>query len=201
MARTVDPERHEAQRLRVMDAALTVIADHGYRGATTAVICREAGIGSGTFFHYFPAKADVLLAILHLGTEEVAELRERAAQLADPMAAIAAIVDQVLADARDERIGGFVRAVAAVMHEPKVAEALQDDERAQREMLAEQVDRARAAGQVRTDLPVERLVSWVRLLLDGFLERIATEQDFTSESEGKVLRAMVLDFLSGRNSR
>ena len=48
MARTVDPERHEARRLVIIDAALTVFAERGYDGATTAEICRRAGIGSGT---------------------------------------------------------------------------------------------------------------------------------------------------------
>ncbi|HLR28851.1 MAG TPA: helix-turn-helix domain-containing protein [Ruania sp.] len=200
MARTVDPERHEAQRLRIIDAALTVIAGRGYRGATTAAICREAAIGSGTFFHYFPTKVDVLLAILDLGTQEVAQLREHVAGVRDPMAAISAIIDQAITDASDERVGGFVQAVAAVMREAPVAEALQADERAQRELLAEQIARARAAGKVRTDMSVERLTSWVQLVLDGFLERIATEPDFTAEGEGEVLRAIVLDFLTAERA-
>jgi len=200
MARTVDPERHEAQRLRIIDAALTVIASRGYRGATTAAICREAAIGSGTFFHYFPTKVDVLLAILDLGTQEVAQLREHVAELSDPMAAISAIIDQAIVDAGDERIGGFVQAVAAVMREASVAAALQADERAQRELLTEQIARARAAGKVRTDMSVERLTSWVQLVLDGFLERIATEPDFTAEGEGEVLRAIVLDFLTAEQT-
>src|SRR5699024_1439156 len=148
----------------IIDAALTVIASRGYLGATTAAICREAAIGAGTLFHYFPTKVDVLLAILDLGTQEVAQLREQVAELRDPRAAISAIIDQDLADAGDERIGGFVQAVAAVMREAPVAAALQADERAQRELLTEQIARARAAGKVRTDMPVERLTSWVQLL-------------------------------------
>ena len=70
MARTVDPERHLARRLVIIDAALTCFAASGYAGTSTAAICREAGIGSGTFFHYFPTKQSLLLAILALGTEE-----------------------------------------------------------------------------------------------------------------------------------
>ena len=70
MARTVDPERHLARRLVIIDAALTCFAATGYAGTSTAAICREAGIGSGTFFHYFPTKQSLLLAILALGTEE-----------------------------------------------------------------------------------------------------------------------------------
>lgn len=62
--RTVDPARHAARRLGIIDAALTRFAADGYEATTTASICAEAGIGSGTFFHYFPTKADVLLGIL-----------------------------------------------------------------------------------------------------------------------------------------
>ncbi|WP_022919437.1 TetR/AcrR family transcriptional regulator [Ruania albidiflava] len=197
MARTVDPQRHEARRLQIIDAALTVISARGYEGATTAAICRAAGIGSGTFFHYFPTKVELLLAILALGTAEVSELAERLANVEDPMAAIEAIVDQAVADAADPRVGGFVLAVAAVMHEPKVVAALQADEDAHRALLTEWLARAQDAGRVRTDLPAARLASWVRLLLDGFLERIATEEDFTAEREEPVLRETVLRFLAG----
>lgn len=201
MARTVDPQRHEARRLEIIDAALTVIAARGYDGATTSAICREAGIGSGTFFHYFPTKVDVLLAILALGTTEVADLGAELAGIEDPLAAIGRIVDQAIDDAADPRIGGFVLAVAAVMHQPQVAAALQADEDAQRGLLLDCLSRAQEAGQVRTDLPAERLASWARLLMDGFLERIATEPAFTAERDGPVLRETVFGFLACRVAR
>ena len=197
MARTVDPQRHEARRLQIIDAALTVIAARGYDGATTAAICREARIGSGTFFHYFPTKVDLLLAILAIGTTELAELAEELSEVQDPMVAIERIVAQAIEDAADARVGGFVLAVAAVMHQPQVAAALQADEDAQRGLLVDWLSRAQAAGQVRTDLPAERLATWVRLLMDGFLEQIATAPGFTAEREGPVLRQTVLAFLAG----
>ncbi|MGO1628754.1 MULTISPECIES: TetR/AcrR family transcriptional regulator [unclassified Microbacterium] len=197
MARTVDPRRHEERRLHIIDAALTVMAARGYERATTAAICREARIGSGTFFHYFPAKVDLLLAILELGADDVAQLRAAVEDIEDPLAAISRIVDQLIDDASDPRLGGFVRAVAAVMTEPKVAAALEADERAQRELLLEWLVRGQSTGQVRTDLPAERLVSWVRLLMDGFLEQIAADSEFTAEQEGPMLREAVRGVLTG----
>ena len=201
MARTVDPKRHEARRLQSIDAEMTMIAARGYDGATTAAICREAGIGSGTFFHYFPAKVDVLLAILALGTDEVGQLREAVTGIEDPLAALGRVVDQLIEDASDPRLAGFVQAVAAVMTEPAVAAALEADEGSLRVLLLEQISRGQATGQVRTDLPAQRLVSWVRLLLDGFLEQIATDPQFTAEREGPVLRDAVLVFVTGRGAR
>src|SRR5699024_12540014 len=73
MPRPIDPQRHRARRLQIIDAGLTVFARRGYAGATTAAICREAGIGSGTFFHYFPTKLSLVLAILDEGATESRE--------------------------------------------------------------------------------------------------------------------------------
>ncbi len=48
------------------------------------------------------------------------------------------------------------------------------------------------------DFPVERLVAWVRLLMDGFLEQIATDPAFTAEREGPMLREIVRSVLTGQ---
>src|SRR5699024_3848500 len=152
-------------------------------------------IGSGTFFHYFPTKVRLLLAILALGTAEAGELAGRLATLEDRMAAIEATVDQAVADAADPRVGAFVLAAVAVLPEPQVGAALQADDDAHRALLTEWLARAQDAGQVRTDLPAARLASWLRLLLDGFLERIATEEDFTAEREEPVLREAIARLL------
>lgn len=197
MARPVDPERRAARRLQIIDAGLTVFAERGYDGATTARICRQAGIGSGTFFHYFATKADLLLAILELGT---AETTERAAALegrTDALEVLLELVGSTADDAADARIPGFVRAVAGVMHQPAVAEALAADDAAQRDVLRAWVERGQADGEIRTDLTADRIVSWLALLTGGFLERVAVDQDFTAEGEREVLVAVARAFLRG----
>ena len=61
--RTVDPVRHAARRAAIQEAAAGVFAEKGYTGATTAEICRAAGIGSGTLFHYFGDKRSIMISI------------------------------------------------------------------------------------------------------------------------------------------
>ncbi|MEE6282490.1 TetR/AcrR family transcriptional regulator [Georgenia sunbinii] len=197
MARTVDPQRHEARRLQIIDAALTVFAARGYAEATTARICRQAGIGSGTFFHYFPTKLSVLLAILTLGTAEAGELAGRLEGRTDALAVVHEIIDHALADAADPRLAGFVRAVGGVLAEPPVAQALADDDDAQHSLIRTWVARAQEAGQVREDMRPERLSSWVQVLLGGFLDRAAVDPRFTGAAEGGVLHDTVDRFLRG----
>lgn len=53
----------EQRRDKILEAAATVIAHHGYQRATMKEIAAEAGIAPGTIYLYFQNKRDVLLAI------------------------------------------------------------------------------------------------------------------------------------------
>jgi AcrR family transcriptional regulator len=196
VARTVDPARHEARRLVIIDAALTVFAERGYDGATTAEICRRAGIGSGTFFHYFPTKLELLLAILGLGIAEVREQAGLYAGRTDPLGVLLDIVERGADDAADPRMPGFVRAVGGIMQQPDVAAKLEEDARTQRDLLLPWVEKAQLAGQIRTDLTPARITSWLYLLTDGFLGRIADEETFTAHTEKPVLIETARRFLA-----
>ena len=191
MARTVDPARHAARRLRIIDAALTRFAADGYEATTTAAICAEARIGSGTFFHYFPTKADVLLGILDLGTAETTAWFDEQSGREDAVGVLRDWIDQTIEDFSDRRMAGFVRAVGAVMSRPEFAAALAADDRATQTGLLGWVELAQQQGSIRTDLTAARLTSWLTVLTDGFADRIATDDGFTAGAEGPVLRDAV----------
>jgi AcrR family transcriptional regulator len=196
MARTVDPERHLARRLVIIDAALTCFAAHGYAGTSTAAICRQAGIGSGTFFHYFPTKQQVLLAILDLGTAETAGWFAGQDATASPRSVLDAYVRHAVEEFADPRVAGFVRAVGAVMGEPEIEAALARDAHTLQEGLEPWVARAQEAGEVRTDLSPRDLTAWLLLVLDGFLGRLATDPDFTTSGQGAALKDAVARLLA-----
>ncbi|RYB95297.1 TetR/AcrR family transcriptional regulator [Nocardioides oleivorans] len=196
MARTIDPAKHEARRLVIIDAALTCFAATGYAGTSTAAICRQAGIGSGTFFHYFPTKQSLLLAILAYGTEETRDWFAARADDEDPLAVVVAYLDHTAEEMSDPRMAGFVRAVSAVMGEPDVEAALALDTRVLEDGLEPWIARAQAAGQVRTDLSARDLTAWMLVVLDGFLGRVAVDTDFTAEGQRDTLRDVVRRVLS-----
>jgi AcrR family transcriptional regulator len=154
-----------------------------------AAICREAGIGSGTFFHYLPTKQSLLLAILAHGTEETRAWFAARADDADPLAVVEAYVDHTAEEMSDPRLAGFVRAVGAVMGEPEVEAALALDSRALQEGLEPWLVRAQVAGQVRSDRSARDLTAWLMVVLDGFLGRLAVDADFTADAQ----RATLLD--------
>jgi AcrR family transcriptional regulator len=51
------------KRVRLYEAAIAEFAEHGERAAKVERIVAAADLGWGTFFHYFPRKNDVLLAV------------------------------------------------------------------------------------------------------------------------------------------
>jgi len=196
MARTVDPLRYQVKRLAIIDSALTCFAEEGFDRTTTAAICRRAGIGSGTFFHYFPTKLSVLLAILELGTAETGAWFAEQAGRTDAARVVADYVAHVAADYSDPRIAGFVRAVAAVMTEPDIAAALTKDQDVVHEGLLPWIEAAQAAGDVRSDVPPARLCAWIAVVLDGFLDRITADGTFTATTERDMLADTVRRLLA-----
>jgi len=57
-------------RERILEAALRLFHEHGFRGATTAEIARSAGIAEGTIYRYFKDKKELFLACVDPVIEE-----------------------------------------------------------------------------------------------------------------------------------
>jgi TetR/AcrR family transcriptional regulator, transcriptional repressor of bet genes len=58
------PSNREQKRREILKAFATVLADHGYAGATIAAVAREAGISPGLVHHHFDSKEDLLDSLL-----------------------------------------------------------------------------------------------------------------------------------------
>lgn len=65
--RRSQPERTEQMRLRLIEATLDCIAEHGYQDATVSRIIEQAQASRGALLHHFPNKAMLVeAATLHL---------------------------------------------------------------------------------------------------------------------------------------
>lgn len=195
MARPVDPERHRARRLLIIDAGLTAFAEYGYAGATTAIICRAAGVGSGTFFHYFPTKLALLVAIIEEGTREISAFFAARSDARSPRGEVLAYLDHALVELRDPRVAGFVAAVGGLLPIPEVAAALSADDATLRGELLPWLRAAQESGEIRVDVPAERLAAWIALLLDGVTARVALGGDFVPQREAPLFLEQVAHLL------
>jgi AcrR family transcriptional regulator len=57
-------QRSEETRANILDAAVRQFALSGYAAASVDQICSDAGVSKGAFYHHFPSKQALFLALL-----------------------------------------------------------------------------------------------------------------------------------------
>jgi len=92
-----------ARRDDVLDAALLEFADHGYEGASTEDIARQAGISQPYLFRLFGTKKELFKAAVARCLRETLELFQRAAEGKRGEEALQAIGDAYMRQLEENR--------------------------------------------------------------------------------------------------
>ncbi len=58
-------QRSEVTRRHITEAAIKLFSDRGYDAASVDDICAKARVSKGAFYHHFPSKQDLFLALLN----------------------------------------------------------------------------------------------------------------------------------------
>lgn len=195
--RTPQQERSRELVERIVAAGARVLTEHGYQGASTNRIAREAGISPGSLYQYFADKDAIVATIAgRLVADFAAEmgpvLRDTASL--EPEASVPAVLDAALASL--ERHSGLLRALVDHVPTNEQREVLA----AIRERLADRVhatltanrDRVRSADVERTTWLVVELSQslLVRYVLDS--PPIA-RADFLADVTATILRLSYRD--------
>ncbi|MGW8766269.1 TetR/AcrR family transcriptional regulator [Streptomyces sp. NPDC055815] len=95
--RTAKPDRNPKQdrsratRQRLLEAAVSCLAEHGWAGSTVAVVAERAGVSRGAAQHHFPTREDLFTAAVEYVAEERSQAL-RAVRTDDREQAVAALV-------------------------------------------------------------------------------------------------------------
>ena len=83
MPRTAEQnqQRREETRARLLDSAMTLFAQHGYRETSVKMIAQDAGVAQGLLYNYFDGKAALLVALFE---QSMAQVRASFAAADDP---------------------------------------------------------------------------------------------------------------------
>jgi AcrR family transcriptional regulator len=141
------PQRADAQRnrRRVLDAAEAVFSQAG-TSATIEDVAREAGLGVGTVCRHFPTKQALLDEVLDEGYRGLIVALDAALEAEEPAAAFDWYVHQLAGHQATRRALAEQMALELVM---TIDPDLQREVRAKTAALLE---RAQAAGAIRTDI-------------------------------------------------
>jgi AcrR family transcriptional regulator len=167
-------------RERILAVALRLFTSQGFHGTPTAQISREAGVSTGTLFHYFPDKNTLIDQLYLLTQREVAE-------------AVRARDDAALTTGqRLERcFRGYiawgvanpekVRFFDQFYNAPSVGDQVKDEAHNEFRWLYELTGAAIREGVLR-DLPLEFYFAVIPRILSGILELIESgKSGLTSE--------------------
>ncbi|WP_219819343.1 TetR/AcrR family transcriptional regulator [Pseudoclavibacter sp. AY1F1] len=185
-------------RASIVEAGYELISELGYASATTARICARAGISSGTFFHYFPTKIDLLVGILEADATDsklqAEALNSLAAESAE--AGLQAWLEALLEEAGDPHLAGFVAALGAAGRDPRLAELLADAASLQEKKLEAIISAGQQQGLWRSDLAPGRLAVWVGVIADGLLSRTVEDPNFAAVQGADELRDLIDRYLA-----
>ncbi|RQP21811.1 TetR/AcrR family transcriptional regulator [Piscinibacter terrae] len=150
---TIEAHRH-AVRDAILDAAASLVDEHGLASVTMSQIATQTGIGRATLYKYFPDVEAILLAwherqvTAHL--EQLAEVRERAGDATQRLAAVL----EAYALMAHEHHG---TPLAALLHRgTHMARARQHLSNFVRDLVTEGAQ----AGELREDVPAQELANY-----------------------------------------
>ncbi|SDT41821.1 TetR/AcrR family transcriptional regulator [Microlunatus soli] len=181
--RTVNPEVHAARRAEIVAAAAIEFAANGVEGTSTAAVCRRAGIGSGTLFHYFGTKQELFRAIFADDLPRITELSAAATAEADPDAGVQMITDHLIAEVADPLSPGLTSAaLLQVNRDPQLAAVLTETDDLIRRALTALLRRsARKPGRSLPFRPAPT-ARWIQSVIDAaHLSESSNRRRTTSE--------------------
>jgi AcrR family transcriptional regulator len=192
--RTVDPVRHAARRAAIQDAAATVFAERGYTGATTSQICRAAGVGSGTLFHYFGDKRSIMLSII-VDDQAVNDAMIATLDPEHALREVGRLLDHLCRDAADPYAPGLVGAMLQLaVNDEEFAGILDEGDRRVRDAFALLLTRAADDGDVDEGIDPARASRWLCGLVDA-LYLMCGDDGFDAGGESRELRRIVARYL------
>ena len=117
-------QRSEETRARLLEAALKRFALRGYDVASVEEICADAGVSKGAFYHHFPSKQAIFLALLEAWLATIDQGLEALRQETVPQTfvRITEILPGLLA-AADERLPLFLEFWAQASRDESVWKA------------------------------------------------------------------------------
>ena len=142
------PLRRDAERnrQRILTAASEVFTEYGL-DVSLDQVARQAGVGVGTVYRRFRTKEELVEALFDDRIDAIAAVAERAAGEPDPWTGLASFMEQ-MAEMLADDLGLRQMLMFATYGKDRVAYARQRNQPLVQKLL----DRAQAAGQVRSDL-------------------------------------------------
>jgi AcrR family transcriptional regulator len=157
-------EAKEARRDEILQAARRCFATYGYEGATVVRLEQETGLSRGAIFNYFPSKGEIFLALAERDADRFGRL------WADK--GLAAVI-RAFVEEDPEWLGAYLEVSRRLRTDPDFRARWKRRAPEAGQRIEERLEAARAAGEIRDDIPLESVSRFVDIALDGLALRLA----------------------------
>lgn len=185
-------QRSEETRSRILDAAVRKFSLAGYESASVDDICSDAGVSKGAFYHHFPTKQAVFLALMQgwLGMIDMGMEAARKDTVAATLVHMTNLLPGILATAED-RLPMFLEFWLQASRDEAVWQTVIAPYRHYRDYFARLVGDGIAEGslkQVDTQVAARAIVSLaVGLLLQSMLDPQGADWGETARESMQIL--------------
>jgi len=110
----------EKTRAQILNTALELFAQKGFKGTTISDIAKAARISKGLAYNYFSSKQNLMIAVLNLLTIEIEQLFSAIQNISDPFEQLRVIIELTFTNLeKDEK---FWRLYVSFLLQPDVKE-------------------------------------------------------------------------------
>ena len=161
----VSPDHLEARRQQILDGARAAFARHGYEGATVRVLEEEIGLSRGAIFHHFADKDAVFMT---LAGQDAAAMAATVAR-----EGLVRVMRDMIAAPDAGWLGTQLEVSRRWRTDPRFRDVWAAQSALVRAATRARLNRQREAGVLRRDVDVEVLASYLELVLEGLVTRLA----------------------------
>lgn len=169
--RTLDPVRHAEKTQEILGAAARCIARDGFRGASIASICEEAGISPGHLYHYFASKEEILVALTSIGLERFVERFAEMMKSDDAIGALTAEIGRHKGKKKNPQAHAMSRLVLEMLVEadrnPAIARIVRKSSTTLRGLLVDFIENGQRRGQIDSTLDPAVTARMLLSVMDG----------------------------------
>ncbi|MEU6586312.1 helix-turn-helix domain-containing protein [Nocardia sp. NPDC046763] len=163
----VSDDHLAARRSQILDGARRCFAEFGYEGATVRRLEEATGLSRGAIFHHFRDKDALFLA---LAQEDAGRMAEVAANQG-----LIQVMRDMLARPEDfDWLGTRLEIARRLRNDPEFRANWEERSEELTAATVARLERRKAAGALRDDVPTEVLLGYLDLVLDGLIARIAS---------------------------
>ncbi len=176
----------EAKRSELLAAAIEVIAQEGYAGATMRKVAQYAGCTTGAVTYYFANKEEMVSAVAQNLFDKVDALLDINLDQVDIKSLIEQWHQWISLDEPGNWLA-WLQLLTHARHQPVFANVIKQRYTHFRQVATSLLEAGQRQGKIREDVPADVLADHIAAFSDGWLMMLPFEPEPVSAERGKAL--------------